>query len=219
MAVASFSLAPDAAVDLAWKLGLSLRWLDAGHQRRLLGGEHARPCAAHGRERRGLADPAARRRRHRARRLRQGRGELQHRDAEAPRAARPRRAERRLCAGREPADEEIRAGEIRLRPHRRRAARMGGGQSLRGLSHADDDGRVSRRADGRRSAVALRLRAGDRGRAGDHRGAAATGAEGAARRAGARASATASTTTTSRATGLQTGISTFADELWRDAPA
>jgi acetyl-CoA acetyltransferase len=27
MAVASFSLAPDAAVDLAWKLGLSLRWL------------------------------------------------------------------------------------------------------------------------------------------------------------------------------------------------
>jgi len=27
MTVASFSLAPDAAVDLAWKLGLSLRWL------------------------------------------------------------------------------------------------------------------------------------------------------------------------------------------------
>jgi acetyl-CoA acetyltransferase len=27
MAVASFSLTPDAAVDLAWKLGLSLRWL------------------------------------------------------------------------------------------------------------------------------------------------------------------------------------------------
>src|SRR6476469_7485984 len=27
MAVASFSLAPDAAVDLAWKLGLSLRWI------------------------------------------------------------------------------------------------------------------------------------------------------------------------------------------------
>src|ERR1700682_3433120 len=27
MAVASFSLAPDAAVDLAWKLGLSLHWL------------------------------------------------------------------------------------------------------------------------------------------------------------------------------------------------
>jgi acetyl-CoA acetyltransferase len=27
MGVASFSLAPDAAVDLAWKLGLSLRWL------------------------------------------------------------------------------------------------------------------------------------------------------------------------------------------------
>jgi acetyl-CoA acetyltransferase len=27
MAVASFSLAPDAAVDLAWKLGLSLKWL------------------------------------------------------------------------------------------------------------------------------------------------------------------------------------------------
>src|SRR5258708_4596461 len=27
LAAASFSLAPDAAVDLAWKLGLSLRWL------------------------------------------------------------------------------------------------------------------------------------------------------------------------------------------------
>src|SRR5437899_8549664 len=27
MAVASFSLAPDTAVDLAWRLGLSLRWL------------------------------------------------------------------------------------------------------------------------------------------------------------------------------------------------
>ena len=46
MAVASFSLAPDAAVDLAWKLGLSLRWLHAGHQRRLVGDEHARPRAA-----------------------------------------------------------------------------------------------------------------------------------------------------------------------------
>jgi 3-oxoacyl-[acyl-carrier-protein] synthase III len=27
LAVASFSLAPDAAVDLAWKLGLSLSWI------------------------------------------------------------------------------------------------------------------------------------------------------------------------------------------------
>ena len=27
LAVASFSLAPDTAVDLAWRLGLSLRWL------------------------------------------------------------------------------------------------------------------------------------------------------------------------------------------------
>src|SRR4030095_16367860 len=27
LAVAALSLAPDAAVDLAWKLGLSLRWL------------------------------------------------------------------------------------------------------------------------------------------------------------------------------------------------
>src|SRR5262249_57875777 len=33
MAVASFSLAPDAAVDLAWKLGLSLRWLVPGTHR------------------------------------------------------------------------------------------------------------------------------------------------------------------------------------------
>ena len=146
-------------------------------------------------------DPGARRRRHRARRLRQGRGELQHRDAEASGAARPRRAERRLCAGGEPPDEEIRAAEIRLRPHRRRAARMGGEESLRGLSHAADDGGVSRRADGRRSAVALRLRAGGRGRAGDHRGASRSRAEGPAGRAGAGASRAASTTTTRRATG------------------
>src|ERR1700730_5529416 len=27
MALASFSIAPDAAIDVAWKLGLSLRWL------------------------------------------------------------------------------------------------------------------------------------------------------------------------------------------------
>src|SRR3954469_10078220 len=33
MAVASFSLVPDAAVDLAWKLGLSLRWLAQGTKR------------------------------------------------------------------------------------------------------------------------------------------------------------------------------------------
>src|SRR4030095_778544 len=33
LAVASFSLAPDAAVDLAWKLGLSLRWLAQDTQR------------------------------------------------------------------------------------------------------------------------------------------------------------------------------------------
>ena len=118
---------------------------------------------------------------------------------------------------RQPADEEIRPGEIRLRPYRHRAAAMGGEQSLRGLSRAADDGGVSRRALGGRSAVALRLRAGGRGRAGDHRGAARPRAEGQAGRARARASRTASTTTTRRATGLQTGISTFADELWQEA--
>ena len=95
--------------------------------------------------------------------------------------------------------------------------RMGGEKSLRGLSRAADDGGVSRRALGGRSAVALRLRAGGGGRAGDHRGAARPRAEGPARRARARASRAASTTTTRRATGLQTGISTFADELWQEA--
>ncbi len=72
--------------------------------------------------------------------------------------------------------------------HRGRATRMGGEQSLCGLSRAADHGGVSRRAVGRRSAVALRLRAGDRRRAGDDRRQSRLRAEGPAGRAGARAS-------------------------------
>ena len=85
MAVASFSLAPDAAVDLAWKLGLSLRWLlqdtNGGSSAMNMLGNALRAVET------GAADvdPGPRRRRHRPRRLRQGRGELQHRDAEASR--------------------------------------------------------------------------------------------------------------------------------------
>ena len=188
MAVASFSLAPDAAVDLAWKLGLSLRWLAQDTNGGSSGMSMLGNALRDGRDRRGRRGPHPRRRRHRACRLRQGRGELQHRDAEAPVAARPRRAERRLCAGGEPPDQEVRPGEIRLRPHRHRATRMGGEESVRGLSRAADDGGVSRRALGRRSAVALRLRAGGGGRAGDHRGAARPRAEGPAGRARPRAS-------------------------------
>ena len=126
----------------------------AGYQRRLVGDEHARPCAPRRRGRRGRDHPGARRRRHRLGRLRQGRGELQHRDAEAPVAARPRRAERRLCAGRRAPDQDLRPGEVRLRPHRRRAAALGRQESERGLSHAADHGGVSRFADDRRSACA-----------------------------------------------------------------
>ena len=125
MAVASFSLAPDAAVDLAWKLGLSLRWLAQDTNGGSSGMSMLGNALRDGRDRRRRRGPHPRRRRHRARRLRQGRGELQHRDAEAPVAARPRRPERRLCAGGEPPDQEIRPGEIRLRPHRHRAASNG----------------------------------------------------------------------------------------------
>ena len=137
--------------------------------------------------------------------------------AEASRAARPRRAERRLCAGRQPADEEIRPGEIRLRPYRRRAAQMGGGQSQCGLSHADDDGGISRGADGGRSAVALRLRAGGRGRAGDRGRQPRPGAEGAAAPCGCARIRHSFNYDNQEGDGLQTGISTFADELWREA--
>ena len=116
MALASFSLAPDAAVDLAWKLGLSLRWLVQDTN----GGSSAMNMLGHAlrgvESGRPSGDLGRRRRRHRARRLRQGGGELQHRDTTASRAARSRRAERRLCAGDQPADEDIRPAKIRLRP-------------------------------------------------------------------------------------------------------
>src|SRR6202000_14889 len=109
--------------------------------------------------------------------------------------------ERRLCAGRKPPDEEIRIGEIRLRPHRGRATRMGGEESVRGLSFAAHHGGVFRSVHGRRSAVALRLRASDRGRAGDDRRQSRPRAEGPVRRAGRPA-----------------GNSTLAKSLWHDAP-
>ena len=90
--------------------------------------------------------------------------------------------------------------EIRLRPYRRRAARLGGEESVRGLSHAADHGGVSRRADRGRSAVALRLCAGGGGRAGDHRGASRPRCRGAGPACACARIARASTTTTRRAT-------------------
>ena len=167
MAAASFSLAPDSAIDLAWKLGLSLTWLMQDTN----GGSSAMNMLGHAtrarRLRRGLHHPRGCGRRHRPRRLRQGGDEPQHRDARPSQPARPRRAEWRLRARHQPADEKIRPAEIRLRPHRRRAARLGGEKSARRLPHAADHGGIPCRAARRRSAGALRLCAGGGGRAGD----------------------------------------------------
>jgi hypothetical protein len=125
MAAASFSLAPDAAVDLAWKLGLSLRWLvqdtnGGSSAMNMLG--HALRAIESGPPRwsswSAAMPPGSA--------ATPGRGEFQHRDAVVPGAARSRRAERRLCAGDQPADEEVRPAEIRLRPPRDRPARLGG---------------------------------------------------------------------------------------------
>ena len=76
---------------------------------------------------------------------------------------------------------------------------------------------VSRRALGGRSAVALRLRAGGGGRAGDHRGAARPRAEGQAGRARARASRAATITTTNWATACKPASARSPKELWREA--
>ena len=126
MALASFSLAPDAAVDLAWKLGLSLRWLVQdtnggssamnmlGHALRGVESGAASAILVVGGDATGLGGYA------------KVAANFNIVTQNAPRAARPRRAERRLCAGDQPADEEIRLAEIRLRPARRRATRLGG---------------------------------------------------------------------------------------------
>ncbi len=109
MAVTSFSIAPDTAIDLAWRLGLSLRWLlqdtnggssamnMLGHALRGVETGAASPILVVAGDATGT------------RRLRQDRRELQYRDARASGAARPWRAQRRLFAGDHAADEQIRA--------------------------------------------------------------------------------------------------------------
>src|SRR5262245_15941265 len=69
--------------------------------------EHAGARAARRRDRRRLGGLGDGRRCHRARRLCQSGDQFQHRDPIAPCAARPRRAERRLRAGDQPADEDV----------------------------------------------------------------------------------------------------------------
>ena len=115
------------------------------------------------------------------------------------------------------ADEEIRAGEIRLRHDGHRAARLGRHEPVRGLPQAADHGGISRRADGRRSADALRLRADHRRRAGDHHRRIPTAAPRAARRVRVRAIRHCFNYDNQEGDGLETGISTFADELWQAA--
>ena len=200
MAVASFSLAPDAAVDLAWKLGLSLRWLaqdtNGGSSAMNMLGNALRTVET------GTADVV----------LILG-GDATGLAGYAKVAANYNTATQKhlaplghggpngvyaLVASRQMKKyglEKSDYGHIAI-AQREWAAK----NPVRGLSRAADDGGVSRRAAGGRSAVALRLRAGGGGRAGDHRGAARPRAEGQAGRARARPSRAATTTTTRRAT-------------------
>ena len=108
MAAASFSLAPDTAVDLAWKLGLSLRWLVQdtnggssamnmlGHALRAVETGAASAILVVGGDATGLGGYA------------KVAANFNIVDPTAPGAARSRRSERGLCAGDQPADEEVR---------------------------------------------------------------------------------------------------------------
>ena len=160
----------------------------AGHQRRLVGDEHARPRAA--------------------RRSRPARPTPSSSSAATPpgspatprlrRTTTPRRrntCRRSATAARTASMRWWRAARSRNTAWKNPTtatspSRNGNGRRKipRGLSRAADDGGVSRRALGGRSAVALRLRAGGGGRAGDHRGAARPRAEGPAGRARPRPS-------------------------------
>ena len=186
MAVASFSLAPDAAVDLAWKLGLSLRWLVQdtnggssavsmlGNALRTVECGYASPILLIGGDATGLAGYA---------KVAANFNTVTQKHL-APLGHGGPNGVYALVAARQMKKyglEKSDYGHIAVSQRT-----MGGGQSQRGLSHADDDGGVSRGADGGRSAVALRLRAGDRGCAGDRGRAPRAGAEGAAGGAGAR---------------------------------
>ena len=130
LAVASFSLAPDAAVDLAWKLGLSLRWLlqdtnggssamnMLGHALRGVESGAAEAILILGGDATGLAGYAkvaanfnTVTQKHLAPLGHGGPNGVYALVASAP-------------------DEKIRLGEIRLRPHRHRPARMGGEESV-----------------------------------------------------------------------------------------
>ena len=217
MAVASFSLAPDAAVDLAWKLGLSLRWLAQdtnggssgmsmlGNALRTVETGAADVVLILGGDATGLAGYA----KVAANYNTATQKHLSPLGHGGPNGVYALVASRQIKKyGLEKSD----YGHIAI------AQREWAAKNPHAVYRAPltMDG-VSRRAVGRRSAVALRLRAGGGGRAGDHRGAARPRAEGPAGRARPRASRAATTTTTRRATGLQTGISTFADELWREA--
>jgi len=113
-----------------------------------------------------------------------------------------------------PADEEIRLGESDY-GHLAVAQRAWAAHKpIRRLPYADDDGGIPRGAHGRRPAVALRLRAGRRRRAGDHRPRIPIAARADARRCARGRSAPASIRN-QEGDGLRTGISTFAGELWQ----
>ena len=126
MAVASFSLAPDAAVDLAWKLGLSLRWLVQdtnggssamsmlGHALRTVESGYASPILLIGGDATGLAGYA---------KVAANFNTVTQKHLAPLGHGGPNGVYALVASA---ADEEIRAGEIRLRPYRRVAAQMGG---------------------------------------------------------------------------------------------
>ncbi len=200
MAVASFSLAPDAAVDLAWKLGLSLRWLNQdtnggssamnmlGNALRTVEAGAADVILILAGDATGLAGYA---------KVAANFNTVTQKHL-APLGHGGPNGVYALVTSRQM--KKIRAGEVRLRRDCAGAASMGGNEPVRGLSHGDDDGGVPGGADGGRSLVPLRLRAGGGRGAGDHRGAARSRARRVAPASACAPIAPASTTTTRRAT-------------------
>ena len=126
LAVSSLSMAPDNAIDVAWRLGFALGWLMqstnggsagldlVGHACRAVEAGAARVVLAVAGDAMGRTGTRCRRR-------------LQQRHARASDAARPWRGECALCPADDAPDAPVRARKAGLRRARDRAAGVGGG--------------------------------------------------------------------------------------------
>ncbi|WZB75863.1 thiolase family protein [Achromobacter insuavis] len=211
LGLASFTLRPDRAIDMAWRLGLTLDWcmqdemggasainllrhawlaLRAGQARTivLVAGDHF-----------AGADFAALVGRY-------------NRSAQDYLAAGLRRAESAVCHADAAADGAHRPAARGLWRAVRGAARLGRRQSQRRLPPAVDAGAIPGCADGGRAAGPARLRAGGQRRL-------RAGAAGAAARRArhVRASGARYNADQQEGDGLVTGIAGFAPALWADA--